>query len=102
MDNKENLFIYGTLKEAEVQKKVFGRATKGITDALIGYKKSTVVLDKKVYPTIVPDPKSIIDGLVIAITPEELELIDKYETEAYKKIRATLKSGEKAWAYIKN
>lgn len=103
MENKEeNLFVYGTLTDPTVQKKVFGRIIDGVADALIGYLKSTAVINRKEYPAIIPDDRNFVEGLVIAVTPEELKLIDEYETLAYKRAQIQLKSGTIAWAYVKN
>lgn len=97
----ENLFVYGTLKDPEVQERVFGRKTNGSSDILQGYKKSEVIINGKTYPAIVPNAKTITDGLVITVTPQELKLIDEYETAAYKRIAVRLKSGVSAWVYRK-
>ncbi len=100
-DNKENLFVYGTLKDLKVQKSVFGRTTKGIPDILERYRKSEIEICKKKYPAIVFDRDNFVEGLVISITLIELKSIDKYETDAYKRLKVILKSGKSAWVYVK-
>lgn len=99
---KEQLFVYGTLKKPDTQKEVIGRIAKGLPDTLEGYKKSKIKIDDVLYPIIVPDLNSSIEGLVLSITEEELKTIDEYETDAYKRKKVILKSGKSAWAYVKN
>ncbi len=96
---KELLFIYGTLKNPKVQKEVVGRVNKALPDILEGYKKSQVKIHGKTYPIVVPDSASSIGGLVLSVIPEELKIIDKYETDAYRRKRVILKSGKSAWVY---
>ena len=96
------LFVYGTLTDPETQKKVLGKIVDGVPDVLDDYKKSTIVIFGNSYPDIVKAPSSSVDGLVIPVTTDELESIDNYETEWYKRIEVVLKSGKKAWVYHGN
>ncbi len=89
------------MKNPRIQKKVFGRIDKDVPDTLEGYKKSKIVITGKTYPIIVPDETSSTKGLVISVTPEELELIDEYETDAYRRNKVVLKSGKTVWVYQK-
>ncbi|MBI2543157.1 MAG: gamma-glutamylcyclotransferase [Candidatus Aenigmarchaeota archaeon] len=98
---KRHLFVYGTLKSPKIQKSVFGRITKGRPDVLEGYKKSKIMIDKKRYPILIPNKRSLVKGLVISVTPDELKTIDKYETDSYKRTQIVLKSGKIAWVYQK-
>ena len=41
-----------------------------------------------------------IQGLLIELTPEELEKLDVYETDAYKRKEVELTDGKKAWVYL--
>lgn len=100
-DNEENLFVYGTLKNSKVQKSVFGRTARGIPDILERYKKSEIKIGKKKYLAIIFDRDNFVEGLVISVTSIELRLIDKYETDAYKRFKVILKSGKSAWVYVK-
>lgn len=96
-----NLFVYGTLKNAVVQKREIGRIITGEKDILKGYKKTTVNIGDNVYPIIVHDKESEVEGIVLSISDEELNKLDDYETSAYRRIKVKLKSGKKAWVYVK-
>ena len=96
------LFVYGTLTEPETQKKVLGKIVDCVPDGLEGYKKSTIVICGNSYPDIVKAPYSSVEGLVIPVTHDELELIDNYETDWYKRIEVVLRSGKQALAYKGN
>ena len=100
----EKLFVYGTLKNPEVQKLVIGRVVESKKDSIIGYNLKKIEIDGDVYPLLVEDPKQKkpIEGLVISVNSEELKKIDKHETEAYKRKEVILKSGERAFAYLAN
>jgi gamma-glutamylcyclotransferase (GGCT)/AIG2-like uncharacterized protein YtfP len=96
----ELLFVYGTLKEPEVQSRVIGRIIKGIPDTLNGYTKSTITINNNTYP-IISQGEGNVEGLILEVTTEELKKLDEYETSAYKRKKVTLKSGKEAWAYQK-
>lgn len=99
----EKLFVYGTLCQPDVQKKVIGRVVQPTIDNLLGFRKSTVEINGKVYPIIERDPNSTeeIAGLVLGIEEEDLPKLDVYETTAYRREKVTLESGLSAWAYQK-
>ncbi len=92
------LFVYGTLKNEKTQKEVFMRSVKGATDVLGGFRKIEGYVEGK-YPAIIRNPKSSVKGLVLEVSRKELSLVDEYEGSAYKRIRATTKSGKKVWVY---
>ncbi len=93
------LFVYGTLKEHDVQRNVFGRVASSVPDSLEGFRMSLIAQGGATYPIILPEADGVIDGLVLEVTTEELALIDRYETEDYKRVRVTLVSGTEAWVY---
>jgi gamma-glutamylcyclotransferase (GGCT)/AIG2-like uncharacterized protein YtfP len=95
------LFVYGTLKSKKNQLKVIGRVVPGKPDILRGY----MVVDSSAlggkYPVIIEDSESYVEGLVIEVTPAELDQIDTYETDAYRREKRPLQSGRTAWVYLK-
>jgi gamma-glutamylcyclotransferase (GGCT)/AIG2-like uncharacterized protein YtfP len=95
----EQLFVYGTLLEPAIQKRVFGRITSGQPDKLAGYKKDCVWLAGNEYPIIRPKAGGIIEGAVLSVTLAELALIDQYEGDAYQRHKVRLVSGQQAWVY---
>jgi gamma-glutamylcyclotransferase (GGCT)/AIG2-like uncharacterized protein YtfP len=96
---EQYLFVYGTLKEPRVQKKVLGRTVPGELNTLADYKKCSIQLGRRIYPAIRSEVGSSVEGLVIAVTPAELKQIDRYETDAYQRKKVTLTSGRQAWVY---
>jgi gamma-glutamylcyclotransferase (GGCT)/AIG2-like uncharacterized protein YtfP len=95
----EQLFVYGTLKEPRVQFLVFGRVTPGKPDTLAGYRQASIRLGGRVFPIIKPEAGNSVEGMVISVSPAELEQIDRYEGQAYRRQKVTLGSGQKAWVY---
>lgn len=97
----EDLFVYGSLREPDMQKKVIGRIASSEKDVLEGFRRSTVELEGTTYPIIFPDPNggSPIEGFILSLTSEELKRVDEYETDAYQRKRVILKSGRNAWIY---
>ena len=102
------LFSYGTLRQREVQLATFGHELEGEPDALEGYVLATVLIrDPDVVATsglaehpILRPGDGVIEGVALAVTPEELALADAYETADYRRVEATLKSGRRAFVYV--
>jgi len=96
----QNLFVYGTIKDPEVQKKVIGRIAESKEDVLEGYTKSQIVLKDIAY-SILEKGEGEIGGLVLQVSEEELNKFDIFETKAYRRIKEILRSGAEAWVYVK-
>jgi gamma-glutamylcyclotransferase (GGCT)/AIG2-like uncharacterized protein YtfP len=104
------LFVYGSLREAEVQRAVFGRVIGGEPDALPGYRLGTIDIrdvdgDGGItrYQNIFPSGESgdEVPGLVLTLTVADFDAADDYETPtAYRRIVVRLKAGGQAYAYI--
>jgi len=92
------IFVYGTLQEPDVQRRVFGRVTKGTPDKLKGFRKANF----EQYPMAVPDEAGQIEGRVLEVTDEEIARMDFYEGDAYIRVSVTLESGREAWVYRNN
>ncbi len=97
----EKLFVYGSLQSAFIQYKVLGRVCEGQIDILDNYLRSDISLDGSVYPIAVPLEGEYIEGTILELTDEELQRADIYETEAYRRIKVTLRSGAEVWMYAK-
>lgn len=95
----EKLFTYGTLQIPAIQQRVLGRVVTGAQATLTGYLKTQITLDDGTFPIIVEQQGSSVEGMVIEVTPHELALIDRYETDAYRRVQVTLNSGDEAWVY---
>ena len=99
----ENLFVYGTLKKPEIQRKTIKRVQLGQADTLQGFKRSKIKIQGKSYPIIIPTEKnsSIIKGKILSVNKKELKKLDNYEGEEYKRMKITLKSRKTALVYSK-
>ena len=107
------LFSYGTLQDKDVQIANFGRELTGREDSLPGYTRRMVAIDdpKEVelsgeshYASAEPsgNAEDAVAGTVFEVAEQELALADKYEeTAAYRRIRVTLRSGNRAWVYVR-
>jgi Gamma-glutamyl cyclotransferase, AIG2-like len=107
----EHLFSYGTLRYESVQRETFGRLLNGSNDALVGWRLEMVrITDPEVlrksgeaeHPILVQtnDDADRVEGMVFAITPEELARADAYEVADYRRVGVTLCSGMRAWVYV--
>ncbi|MEM9966023.1 MAG: gamma-glutamylcyclotransferase family protein [Asticcacaulis sp.] len=112
MTTSVNLFSYGTLQLEPVQMATFGRLLEGQADAMTGWFMDQLeITDPEVLKTsgerFHPVAKQTgkaqdeIAGKVFRITPEELAHADAYEVSDYKRVEVTLKSGDRAWVYVK-
>jgi hypothetical protein len=106
------LFSYGTLQHRAVQLANFGRELTGSADALPGYATSLIairdqaVVEKsgKTHHAIAErsgGPSAEVPGMVFKITPDELIAADRYEVSDYTRVEVTLRSGLRAWAYVR-
>ena len=96
----ENLFVYGTLKDERIQKKIIGRFVKGIPDFLFGYEIKYTKIEGRTYPILVKG-KGSVKGFFLKLMSEELKTVNEYETSVYRRIRETLRSGVFALVYVK-
>ena len=106
----EKLFSYGTLQQEAVQLANFGRRLKGTPDAVLGYKLTQILITDdaviatsgiSVHRILVPGtPLDSVEGVVLELTPEELQAADDYETDDYQRVRVKLRSGTEAWVYV--
>jgi Gamma-glutamyl cyclotransferase, AIG2-like len=106
------IFSYGTLQDRAVQLANFGRELTGTSDSLPGYSTSLIAIrdpaviaaSGKTHHTIAQsstNPAEEVAGTVFKITPEELIAADRYEVSEYTRVQVTLKSGLRAWGYVR-
>jgi gamma-glutamylcyclotransferase (GGCT)/AIG2-like uncharacterized protein YtfP len=106
------LFAYGTLQDKAVQMANFGRELQGRPDSLPGYSTSLIAIrdpavvatSGKTHHTIAAhstNPRDEVPGTVFEITAEELAAVDRYEVSEYTRVFVTLKSGARAWVYVR-
>ena len=107
------MFSYGTLQRKEIQLATFGRKLEGSPDVLTGYRLSQVAIQdeeviatsgethyRNLQPTGVAADR--VEGMLLSLTPEELQLSDAYEADAgYERIQVELQSGARAWVYLR-
>jgi hypothetical protein len=107
-----HLFSYGSLRDAKVQRALFGRPIETAADALAGYRLATVTItDPKAIETSgfsthrIVDPTGDaadrVEGIVLTLTRAELAMADRYEDAAYARIAARLESGIEAFVYVR-
>jgi hypothetical protein len=106
------IFSYGTLQDKAVQLANFGRELMGASDSLPGYSISLLAIrdpeviatSGKTHHTIAErsgNPADEVPGMAFKITREELAAADRYEVSEYTRVEVTLKSGLRAWAYVR-
>ena len=96
-----NLFVYGTLTTGETLKNVIGLDVPGKPATLDGYDGSkTVTIENESYPAAEKNTECSIQGLLVEVIPEELEKLDAWETDAYRRKEVELTNGIKAWIYL--
>ena len=104
----EQLFSYGTLQSKEIQMQVFNKLLTGTPDQLTGYKLKDLQIEEEFgiedYFVATPsdNPSDAVDGIVYNISSADLAKADQFESNAYKRVQITLKSGVVAWIYLEN
>ncbi|WP_293297347.1 gamma-glutamylcyclotransferase family protein [Allomuricauda sp.] len=99
----EFIFSYGTLQDTQVQEYIFGRILNGKPDTALGFKKIENAVYGR-YPLVINtnDPEHKVKGMAYEVSDTDLLKADIYETNAYKREKFLLESGDEAWIYIKN
>jgi|ERR1700728_1076544 gamma-glutamylcyclotransferase (GGCT)/AIG2-like uncharacterized protein YtfP len=106
------LFSYGTLQDKAVQLASFGRELSGHPDAIVGYTQTLIAIDdpkvvatsgKTHHPVVQPSSNSEdeVRGTVYEVTLQELAAADEYEVSDYKRVLVRLRSGARAWLYVR-
>ncbi len=104
------LFSYGTLRQPEVQRALFGREVPTVADTLPGYRLDWLTItDPEVIATSGSDrhpilrpgsPADAVAGACLELDDAELAAADAYEVDDYARATATLGSGAEAWVYL--
>ncbi len=106
------LFSYGTLRQENVQLASFGRLLAGSPDALPGYASTMIeITDPDVvaksgmrfHPMVVEtgNPNDEVPGTLFLVTEAELAAADAYEVSDYRRIEVSLRSGRRAFVYVR-
>jgi gamma-glutamylcyclotransferase (GGCT)/AIG2-like uncharacterized protein YtfP len=105
------LFTYGTLQLEEVQLSTFGRKLEGKPDALVGFRLVMIKIRDEDFVAksgtadhcnlqFTGNASDIVEGIVFAVTMEELKQSDAYEPEGYERVQVQCRSGLSAWIYL--
>jgi gamma-glutamylcyclotransferase (GGCT)/AIG2-like uncharacterized protein YtfP len=97
----ELLFVYGSWTKPRVQRKVFRKSMQGHRDVLDGYCVTNIRAGKRMCPALIRKDCSSVGGSVIEVSVPNLARSDRYETRAFVRKRATLRSGKRAWVYVR-
>ncbi len=107
----ELLFSYGTLQLEPIQLAIIGRTLTGQPDVLPGFEETFVEIDddsvqsltgksRHVIAKFTGRPSDTIPGTVFALTTDEVQKADEYETAEYLRVSVLLQSGTRAWVYV--
>ena len=103
------LFSYGTLRQPEVQKELFGEVVASSPDTLHGWVEREVAISdpevvrlsgKAVHPALVRGEGPPIAGAVLKLSDAQLAAADDYEVSDYARVDVTLASGREAFVYV--
>ncbi len=104
------VFSYGTLRQPEVQRALYGREVPTIVDTLSGFRlDGLVITDPGVIRTSGSDRHpilrkgevhDIVEGAYLELDDGELAATDDYEVDDYARHVVILGSGAQAWAYL--
>ena len=93
------LFVYGTLRFAEVLDALLGRVPRGETGTLPGWRAAA--LRQRPYPGLVPAPGRTARGRVLSgLTPGECAVLDAFEGAPYALRRVALADGRAVRTYV--
>ena len=94
------VFVYETLLNEKIRKKILKRDVSTYVDRLIGYREVNIESNEGPnHHTLLPDETSSVTGKRFAVTPKELKALDIWEDE-YARKKVQLTSGTIAWVYF--
>jgi hypothetical protein len=93
------LFVYGTLGEPAVQRRLFGRTLEARSDALAGFALRPLGTSGHSIASRTGDPADRVPGLRLSPGEADLAAADAYEPEDYVRIAVRLESGTEAFVY---
>jgi len=107
-----HLFTYGTLRDAAVQRRLFGRTIEGSPDMLGGFRLGIIVVSDEEAIAVsgtathlvvdeTGDPADRVAGTVLPLSAAELAIADSYETADYARVAVRLDSGIEAFVYAR-
>ena len=98
----EDLFVYGTLREDEVVRRVTGRTFPKAAGMLNGFRRFEGPAWFP-YPYVMPQAGAFVEGMVLTgVDPECLARLDAYEGACYTRRRVRVDTGggpREAWVY---
>ncbi|WP_053351767.1 gamma-glutamylcyclotransferase family protein [Leucobacter musarum] len=104
------VFSYGTLRQANVQQTLYGRAVPTVDDTLTGWRLEWVqIIDPAViaasgsdrHPILRPgSPSDMVAGAALALSDADLAATDDYEVDDYVRVLVRLASGVDAYVYV--
>ena len=110
MYDEQWLFSYGTLRQPEVQRELFGRVVESVPDVLPGYRLDLLpILDAQVIALSGSDVHPILRrgvredevvGSALRLAAQDLTRADSYEVSDYVRIAVVLQSGKRAFVYV--
>lgn len=96
------LFVYGTLRNPQVCRRLLGRMPASSGAILCGYVRMGV--RGAAYPAMVADASNRVDGLVLTgLSGAELAALDAYEGDEYVRIEVCVETDAgqaRVWAYV--
>jgi gamma-glutamylcyclotransferase (GGCT)/AIG2-like uncharacterized protein YtfP len=102
-DGEAWLFSYGTLRDPQIQRALFGRMIEREPDALPGHRLILVTIGGTEYSSLEPSTHAAdpVPGVVLRLTADELARADAYEGSTdYVRVTVQLESGREAFAYL--
>lgn len=94
------VFVFETLLDKELRKKLLGRDVSYTKDSLANYKEITTnTVEGDDYNTLIPSAGDEVKGHVLELTKEELDMFDEWESQ-YDRKMVKLVSGVMAYVYL--
>ncbi len=99
----EQLFVYGTLKDPQIRYAVIGKHIHAVKDFIKGFVLDEITIEGASYPIIVKTSKDSdeVYGEVIQVDKPDLQKLDLYEGDEYRRIIIETMSCGPAWVYSK-
>lgn len=95
------IFVYGNLKSPLRRNKLLDREVPAVPAKVSGFVRDEIVIEDRTYPCA-RHGNGCLEGILLDVDGNELEILDRHETDAYKRARTYTTSGEPVEIYVRN
>lgn len=99
LEEINNLFVYGTLLDGPLRQFLLDQDPP-TTQAFLPFSRIQLVNSPRHALTLVPEPSGVVPGLLLQVTKQQMQHLDRWE-QGYVRVLRRLTGGKEAWVFIR-